>query len=213
MANSTSNSVGTMRTFLRMAPRSVSLRRLSLPAMVALLVLVAGTFSARAQVSVYGTFSPIRISNTANGTTYGSYWDRGIGGGVTLTVLPLGPLSLGLDLRGSTTTASSGTDTVLGGLKLGLRVPLIALKPYVQASGGYLRTRTSVGLGNVAGATTNYGYGVYEILGGVDTAIFPHIDLRLVEIGAGQGKNISGPTSGLADISILTINTGVVVHF
>ncbi|GAC1650485.1 MAG: hypothetical protein NVS9B15_10100 [Acidobacteriaceae bacterium] len=213
MAHSTPSSIGIMRTLPRMVPRGFSLRRLRLPAVFALLLLLADVLPGRAQVSIYGTFSPIRISNTANGNVYGSYWDKGFGGGVTLTVLPLGPLSLGLDLRGSTTTGSSGTDTALGGLKLGLRVPLIALKPYVQASGGYLRTRTSVGLGSMAGATSKYGFGVYEVMGGVDTAIFPHIDLRLIEIGAGQGKNISGPTSGLADISILTVNTGVVLHF
>ncbi|GAC1655358.1 MAG: hypothetical protein NVS9B15_16160 [Acidobacteriaceae bacterium] len=213
MSHSTTPSIGAMRSNLRMAGRYCSLSRLRFPMIVALLLLFADVLPGRAQVSVYGTFSPIRISTSANGNVYGSYWDRGFGGGVTLTVLPLGPLSLGLDLRGSTTPGSSGTDTALGGLKLGLRVPLISLKPYIQASGGYLRTRTSVGVGNIAGATSNYGFGVYEIMGGLDTAIFPHVDLRLIEIGAGQGKNISGPTSGLADISILTVNTGVVLHF
>lgn len=204
---------GPMRTIESMGPRKSFLRRFCFFALFALMVLFADVPHARAQVSIYGTFSPIRVSNTANGNVYNSYWDRGFGGGVSLTVLPLGPVSLGIDLRGSTTPGNSGTDTAMAGLKLGVRVPLISLKPYVQASGGYLRTRTSVGLGGVVTANSSYGFATYEILGGLDSGILPHVDLRLIEIGAGQGKNISGPASGLADISILTLNTGLVLHF
>lgn len=165
--------------------------------------------AAHAQISLYGTFSDTRLSNNVDGST-GTYWNPGFGAGISVTTLPLGPVSLGLDLRGSSRSGTPGDDTVLAGLKLGARVPFIAFKPYIEAVGGYVRARTPAQAG-LTSTTATRGFGAYEILGGIDTPLLSHLDLRMIEIGGGQGIQISGPTS--SNISLLTINTGLVVHF
>jgi hypothetical protein len=86
---------------------------------------------------------------TANGAgfsnteQYGSFWTSGVGGGVTFNFLPVGPVRLGLDLRGSTRPGSVGADTAMAGFKVGFNPPLIRLKPYIQAFAGYVGTRTT----------------------------------------------------------------------
>lgn len=189
----------------------------------ALFPLAASSWASAETISVYGTIAPIHISNVATGNastgvgnssyTTSSYWAVGVGGGVTITPIHLGPLSLGLDLRGSTAREKQGADTLLAGIKAGFKLPLIPLKPYVQASGGYVGTRATVTTGFPAGSTDSSGFYAYEILGGADLSILPHVDLRLIEIGAGQGRYRNGPNNNIPDINFITLNTGVVVHF
>ena len=182
--------------------------------------------AAHAQIiSIYGTFSPTHVSNVQTGSVstssgyqeqYTSFTSSGFGGGVTFGVLPIGPVRLGFDLRGSSKPGIGGADTAMGGIKLGIHLPIIRLKPYVQGSFGYLATRTTnvSTTGNssqpVGGTFTNQ-YAAYEVLGGVDYPLAPFIDLRLIEIGGGQGLNIFG--SAVSNASLFTVNTGVVVHF
>ncbi|MDP9039662.1 MAG: hypothetical protein M3O02_10385 [Acidobacteriota bacterium] len=193
------------------------LRRL-VSALLPLLPLAVASHPASAQLSLYGTYSGVRTGNSINGNasgvnagyTYGSNWNSGFGGGLTVTVLPLGPLSLGIDLRGSSSAGSPGADTALAGIKLGAHVPLIGLKPYLQASGGWVRTRLPL---STLRANDTTDFAAYEVLGGLDLPFLPHLDLRLVEIGAGQGRYLSGPDSTAPNISLLTVNTGLVLHF
>jgi hypothetical protein len=68
-----------------------------------------------AQVSAYATFSLSRISGVRgsnnhiatsnNGYSTSSFWSKGVGGGVTFNVLPLGPVKLNPDLRGQQSPA------------------------------------------------------------------------------------------------------------
>jgi hypothetical protein len=185
---------------------------------------------ARAQVSVYVTSASNRFSNVYSGETityqttgniatdqYDNFWTSGIGAGATLRWLPLGPVSLSLDLRGSTQPGTAGGDTALAGLKLGIRPPGLRLKPYVEAAGGYIGTRT-VNVNSsanypytpVGGTLTNH-YAGWEILGGVDYPLIRFLDLRLIEIGAGRGYNILSTST--PDITVLSINSGLVFHF
>ena len=194
------------------------LRRVKTP-LVSMLFLAAATALAHAQVAIYGTFSPIHISGVASGhsSTGGystsSYWAEGFGGGVTLTALNLGLVSLGIDLRGSTRPGTQGADTVLAGLKVGFHPPLLPIKPYVQFSGGYLGTRGGVTTGAAVGSANPQHFAAYEILGGLDYSVFPLIDLRVVEVGAGHGYFFSGANNNDPNVSFITINTGIVVHF
>jgi hypothetical protein len=195
--------------------------------LLAVLVLLSAGL-AHAQVAVYVTSSSARLSNVQTGVVasgsgyqeqYANFWASGIGGGVTFNFLP-GPVKLGFDLRGSTRPGTTGADTAMAGLKVGFNPPVIRLKPYLQASGGYVATRTvnvstfSTG-GNtsqpVGGTFTNQ-YAAWEVLGGVDFPLMKFVDLRLIEVGGGRGTNIFG-TSGAGGISMFTINSGVVVHF
>ena len=175
--------------------------------------------AAKAQIlSVYGTFSPLHASNvetginTANQEQYASFFTPAFGGGVTLGLLSAGPVHLGLDLRGSTRRGTTGADTALFGLRVGFKPPLIPLKPYVQGSVGYLATRTpNVSSGSSGSTTFTNQYAAYEVMGGVDYRFARFIDLRLLEVGVGQGLDILGNANSKA--TFFTINTGVVVHF
>jgi hypothetical protein len=185
-------------------------------AVAALFLLTAG--AAHAQASLYVTYAPIHITNVATGIPfvpgfvsqqqYTSYWASGVGGGVTFDFLPLPIFSLGLDLRGSTKSGTLGADTAMVGFKLGMHPPVLRIKPYVQASAGYLGTRT-FSTSIPVGSTNNGTYITWEILGGIDYPLMHFIDLRAIELGGGQGIN----TGSGSNASLFTVNTGLVVHF
>ena len=172
-------------------------------------------------VSIYGTYSPLHAGNVETGllytnTTgfnpqYAHFWTNGFGGGATFNFLRLPVFSLGLDLRGSTRPGTVGADTAMVGLKLGANPPHLRFKPYVQASLGYLATRT-VNVTNAPtveepiGGTRTHQNLAYEVLGGVDYPISHFIDYRIIEVGGGQAFNAGSPRP-----NILTINTGVVL--
>ena len=194
------------------------MRRHLLPA--AFLLLLVATVHAQV-ASIYVTSSSGRFSNVATGSVstgsgfqeqYASFWASGVGGGVTLNFIPVGPIHVGLDFRGSTRPGTVGADTAMAGLKIGFHPPLLRLKPYIQASGGYVATRTvNVSTGN-AGGTFENKYAAWEILGGVDIPIAPFFDFRVVELGGGTGVNAFG-SSNQPNVSLFTVNTGLVLHF
>jgi hypothetical protein len=182
---------------------------------------------AHAQVAVYVTSASNHLSNVQTGAVlvsgsyqeqYADYWTSGIGGGVTLNFLPLGPVKLGFDFRGSTHPGTPGADTAMGGFKVGFSPPMTHWKPYIEGAGGYVESRTvniSTSASNpsqtVGGTFTNK-YAAWEILGGVDYRLMKFLDLRLVEVGGGTGIGI---TSGLGgrNVSLFTVNSGLVLHF
>ena len=179
--------------------------------------------AARAQVvAVYATVSPAHLSNVESGAVYSvtgyteqtaSYWSNGFGGGVTLSTLPVGPVRIGFDFRGSTKPGSTGMQSALVGLKVGIRVPAIRLHPYVQGSFGYLAAATT-NVSTPAGQTTgtiggvfSNKYAAYEVMGGIDYPLVGPLDFRVVEVGVGRGALSS------YDPTFVTINTGLVLHF
>jgi hypothetical protein len=188
-------------------------------------LLLAFTVAAHAQLSLYVTSANNRFSNVETGDAltssgyqeqYASFWTSGIGGGVSSTFLPLGPVKVGFDLRGSTHPGTVGSDTAFGGIKVGINPPALHIKPYLQASGGYVETRTvnvSTSPTNptqTVGGTFTSRYAAWEILGGIDLPLVHFIDLRLIEVGGGQAITIlnNGPNP-----SLFTLNTGLVLHF
>jgi hypothetical protein len=185
--------------------------------LIAALVLFTAAAVQGQIVSIYGTYSPIHLSNVQTGSIsteagtqaqYTSYWASGFGAGLTLNFVQLPFVSLGLDLRGSTKPGTVGADTGMVGLKLGIHPPVIRVKPYVQASAGYLGTRT-FSPSIPVGSTNNGTQITWEILGGIDYPLVHFIDVRVIEVGGGQGINAgSGGNS-----SLLTVNTGLVLHF
>ena len=174
-------------------------------------------------VSIYATFSPTHLSNVETGAVYSatgyteqtaSYWSPGFGGGLTFNFIPVGPIRLGFDLRGSSKPGTSGLDSALFGVRLTVRPPVLRLKPYIQASAGYLNSRTtnvSTPPGQTSGqigGTFSNDYAAYEILGGVDYPLLGPLDLRIIEIGAGQGLG-----NGNYNPAFVTVNSGIVLHF
>ena len=171
-------------------------------------------------VSIYATSSSAHFTNVQTGSVltgsgyqeqYANFWASGVGGGVTLNFLPIGPVKLGFDFRGSTRPGTAGADTAMAGFRVAFNPPLIHLKPYVQASGGYVGTRT-VNLTQTVGGTFTNKYAAWEILGGVDVPIASILDLRLIELGGGTGMTV-GLSSSQPNISLFTVNTGLVLHF
>jgi len=191
--------------------------------MVATLVLLSSATAVHAQgISIYATSSNSRFSNVQTGALltpsgpqnqYTNFWTSGIGGGVTFNIIPVGPVRVGLDLRGSTRPGTVGSDSAMAGIKVGFHPPLIRLKPYLQASGGYLATRTvNVSTGAPANSTFNNQYAAWEILGGIDVPIAPFLDFRAIELGGGTGVSVFGSPNA-PNVSLFTVNSGLVVHF
>jgi hypothetical protein len=193
--------------------------RISIYSLTSVLLLSAASAIASAQIAVYGTFSPTRIqgvatgNNSTGGYSTSDYWAYAVGGGGTLSILPLGPLSLGIDLRGSTQPGTQGADTIFGGLRLGAKVPTISYKPYVQVSGGYLDTRSRVTTGAASGSSNHQDFAAYEVLAGIDHKIAPLVDFRILEAGVGRGIYVSGPNNNIPNITFVTLSTGLVIRF
>jgi hypothetical protein len=180
--------------------------------------------AAHAQIfSVYGTLTVPRISGVVDGSdgsvttgysaTTSSIWTPGVGAGLTFGVLPIGPVRIGLDIRGSAKTGNNSSDTVLVGPRIAIKLPVLRLKPYIQASGGYLRTTTTIVNGPLpAGTQERQTFAAYEIIGGIDYPLLRILDLRVIEIGGGQGYIAFG-SSTAPNVSLFTISSGVVLHF
>ncbi len=187
---------------------------------IAALILLSAVAAHPQAVSIYATSSSAHFTNVQTGSVltgsgyqeqYANFWASGVGGGVTLNFLPIGPVKLGFDFRGSTRPGTAGADTAMAGFRVAFNPPLIHLKPYVQASGGYVGTRT-VNLTQTVGGTFTNKYAAWEILGGVDVPIASILDLRLIELGGGTGMTV-GLSSSQPNISLFTVNTGLVLHF
>lgn len=183
---------------------------------LAILLAIYFIATAHAQVaSLYVTSSNTRLTNVRTGFTYPeqftNFWASGVGGGVTLNFLPLPIISVGLDLRGSTRPGTVGADSGFVGFRLQVKPPVIRIKPYVQASGGWVGTRAFNSGGS---GTFNNNYAAYEILGGVDYPLIRFIDFRVIEVGGGQGYDIgAGRVSTAPNLSLFNINSGLVLHF
>jgi hypothetical protein len=194
-------------------------------------------------VELYGTVTDVNANNVpssalllcpgpgcplALGTTVNSNRVGG-GGGITLNFLRLPVVKLGVDVRGSRHSGNDGVNTVLGGLKLTIHLPLLHIRPYVQGSVGYLGTTATPKsqLDGVAGQTTTAKYVAAELFAGLDLPLLRILDLRVVEVGAGHAlssvdlKPMFVPVSdGYALRSgssttptFVTASAGLVLHF
>lgn len=143
---------------------------------------------AHGQVGVYAMASGGFLGA---GTASGSFSAYGGTFGLYDNFVRLGPLKLGGDLRYFQDTSSNNSsydNKLRGGLagpRLVLSLPLIPFKPYLQAEIGDVATNYGV----QSGLNNSF---AYQIQGGLDFTIFPHLDLR-AEYGGGQ---IDGYTGG-----------------
>lgn len=207
----------------------------------AVLFLAAAAFAmlarpaAHAQAAIYGTFSVNQLSGIKNspaippctvavgipcptynndvtmlGGTFGGYYD----------FLNLGPVKLGVDARGTLTTAKRGAQTTsngtgarlysgLGGVRAVFHTRWVPIRPYVQGSAGV--ARSDYGLSNTDATgrvrlSNNFQYMGYA---GVDIRLLPVMDFRLVEFGYG-GINSLGNASH--NYPVKTVSTGIVFH-
>lgn len=162
---------------------------------------------AYAQVGVYGTLTATRVNNptSAQSNAYGGtntgYWATGGSLGVYYDALHLGPVSLGLDLRGS---GASKAKTVLGGVRLAVHPPILPIKPYVE---GLVGSATTTNIYNNSASDF-----AYQIVGGIDYSLLPHLDLRAIEIGGGSIPTVIS-TAPVGTRTMLTISSGLALHF
>ncbi len=185
---------------------------------------------AHAQLAAYGTVTVRRMTDIpytvgSTSATNGSFDPVGGMGGVSYDFKPDGPVRLGIDARGSIVNSTQGAypnanaggghiASGLGGLRASFHTPFIPVKPYVQGSAGVARTNfgTQYNTGLASGSISN-STGVlltthleYDLFAGVDLAVFPLIDFKVVELGYGavQGTGHTYPVG--------TISTGIVIH-
>ena len=91
------------------------------------------------------------------------------------------------------------------------KAPVLPIRPYVQASVGAGGTKYT---GPTAAGISNLQYHskfMYEILGGVDYTLVPHVDLRVIEIGVGRQTGASGAVGNPAVITV-EVSTGLVIR-
>ena len=203
----------------------------------AVLFLAAAAFvtlaapSVHAQAAVYGTFTVNQLSGIKNspaatatcpgfsalvcppyndsvnllGGTFGGYYD----------FFKLGPVKLGVDARGTLSSATRGAQkqangpgarlySGLGGVRAVFHTRWVPIRPYVQGSAGF--ARTDYGLPNTVNGqiklTNNFQYMGYA---GVDITLLPVMDFRLVEFGyGGLSNNHNYP--------VKTVSSGIVFH-
>lgn len=171
---------------------------------------IYGTFTEVHGNNVVGANNPCPASGACLATNpNGSVNGLGPGGGLTLNLIHNPGFRLGIDFRGSKHVAGNGADTGLLGLKVGVQVPLLGLRPYIQGSGGYLGTYESPS-GSGSSVTNVNHYYAAEILGGVDYPILPRIDFRVLEVGVGHALNTNVSATRP---TFVTASTGIVVRF
>ena len=162
---------------------------------------------ARAQFAVYGEGQAVRFDDQADASTT---WFKGGTFGVYDDFLRLPLLGLGLDARG---TFASGERmdfrSGLIGIRADARAPGLPFRPYVEGLVGVGGTKSKVTSIYITPVYSNKLE--YEVLGGLDFTVFPHVDVRLPEIGYAQMSPVtSGPNAPSS--KVLGLSAGVVIR-
>jgi hypothetical protein len=137
---------------------------------------------------------------------YSTYNPVGFTIGGTFNFVSLKVLTVGIDGR---ETVASGAHYWLGGVQIKVKPPVLPIKPFFRISVGeeYLHVPQSYSASIPNPAPVDY-Y-IYNAALGVDYRWKHFVDIRLVEVGDGRtlGAGSSNPSS------LLSVNTGLVVHF
>ncbi len=173
--------------------------------MCALFLALVFPCCARAQFGVYGEFngaidgSSYQDPSSMYGATVGGYFN----------LLRVGPLLPGLDARGTFLTGSAccggsfHINSFLLGPRLTLRLRKGRIKPYAE----FLLGVGSAGE-SFSGFSTYTGF-AYQPTAGVDVALIPRLDWRVIEVSyqRGPGANL------ISDAQTGILSTGIVFHF
>jgi hypothetical protein len=176
--------------------------------MLPLLALGIFDLNAKAQVGVYGHFDYTHYTDhTSNSSN--SY--AGPGFGVYYDFLHAGPLEAGLDLRTDYVFGSTAKyRDLLAGVRLQAKPPVLKIKPYAQLSLGIGGPQPNGPFpAGITGATFRNKF-TYEVVGGADLAVLPHIDFRVVELGYGRQTGVAGSMQSNPDSTLFTVRSGVV---
>ncbi len=194
-----------------------------------LFLLLAASLPAMAQTGLYTEFSTTHISATGEprmyGVTFGGYVDKQLS--KHLDFLSLGPdfrLSLQSGATGNSAYPGGGPAQSLIGLMVGPRLafhlPILPIHPYIEGliGGGDSQigelipdsyqnsqnTPPGTAIDKNGGGTM-----VWQVVGGLDMKVFPHVDWRVVEYSYG---NLFASAGGTPDYGLTTLSTGIVVR-
>jgi hypothetical protein len=166
----------------------------------ALLLFAGGISQANAQVGFYGQFNASHFNSNEVPNT--NDWGYGGGFGLYGDFMKRPFVRVGGDIRFQWVQPASNTTlfSTLLGPRVDFRVPkLVPLSPYAEVIFG----PGHFSYGNNAPSTTQFDF---RVLGGVDKAILPRVDWRVVEVSWGQLNTFSG------ELRPLTFTTGIVLR-
>lgn len=146
----------------------------------------------QAQYAVYGTVGGLKSDIRSQG------WTAAGGVGLYHQSRYGQLIGFGYDVRG---TFSNQLNTFLVGPRLALVPIAFPVKPYVEGLVG-VSWHKDLSDTNV----TNKDF-TYELVGGVDSAVLPHVDWRVIEFGFGGLSALS------TTVHPKTVSTGVVFRF
>ncbi|HVT96337.1 MAG TPA: hypothetical protein VHE33_02450 [Acidobacteriaceae bacterium] len=164
--------------------------------LVVLFLLTAGV-SAHSQTGIYGEFSAADYhrptTNWQYGPTFGLYSQ------------PLGVpfVRAGFDIRGSFLgKGNEKVDSILGGLRVQVHPHVVPLMPYGEALAGVAHVNVGQGSANTTGTGVEY-----QLVGGLDVTLLPHLDWRAIEY---SWSSVHAPHS--VTFEPQAISTGVVLR-
>jgi hypothetical protein len=172
-----------------------------------LLALTFLTVAASAQVGIYGNFAAVHLTNNSGGA---NFWSYGPGAGLYYDFLHFGPIRIGADLRGNRLWGNevdywSG----LGGVRLVVKPPVLPFRVYAQGSAGVGGSKASGNTGNLPNNYSNKFQ--YDVFGGTDFTLLPHIDWRVVELGYGRMSGVNAGTAAPSS-GVFTLSSGIVLR-
>ena len=149
--------------------------------------------TAHAQIGIYAAGTGASLSNAGTSWGYGPLVGIYKQGGHAA-----GTVNLGADLRGSF-ISRDGFHFYTGAIG-----PRIAIKPHVIPLSPYVEGLIGVASYNSGTGTASSTHLNYQVVGGLDATIFPHLDWRVVDVAY----------SGVANqaIKAVTFSTGLVLR-
>jgi len=160
-------------------------------------------------------------------TFQGSVNPSGFWGGAYYDFKNVGPVRLGLDVRGGEDHAnrsaawSAGEKNAteaysfLGGVRGSVRTKYSWLKPYAQISAGWTRTDATepcvLNRYNLCIYIPYDNFVRYEGFAGADIRLSSFLELRAVELGIGNMNRV-GSGTGSDSVGVKSIGAGIVLH-
>jgi hypothetical protein len=198
---------------------------------VVVLLGLVGAVAAHAQLGVYGSYAGEKLSgiecfsasstlcsNNAQPAATGSVNPSGFWGGAYYDFRNVGPIRLGLDVRGGEGHANRSASTsvgdknateeysAMGGVRGSIKTKYSWLTPYAQIDAGWTRSNATEAI------HINFDNFVrYEAFAGADLRLSSFLDLRAVELGIGN-MNRFGSGTGTSSVGVKSIGAGVVLH-
>jgi hypothetical protein len=180
---------------------------------------VVATGAAQAQIGIYITPVGVHVSNPTPDTGVFAFLGSGetsrtfagVGFGFYDDFHHSGSIDAGIDIRDSIVR---GAGAHLNSFLLG---PRIAFKPTSAPVKPYLQAEIGVGTTRAATNPASLSRFLYNVAGGVDWTIAPHIDFRVIEIGYGSVQTISsgvfGDVNNPTNSQLINFSSGLVFRF